>query len=667
MNKKLQKILSLVIGAFMLFAFCGCSGEEVSKPVVSIASGVNPAKGYNVSTDENGNTTVTNPEGDIIADSGKGDNIILSEDGNVIITDKEGHSTVINNNGTVVTPQESNQSSTRPSSAQQLTGDNTITLKGDSVDLSGKGTSIVGKDVVITGEGTYIVSGTLNDGRIVVDAAGKDVKIILNGASISNSNNSAFYAYAAKSVELSAHDGSVNVFNDGISYVYTDRYSSASSKQPDGTLSSKTDLKLSGKGKLSVNSKSKNGVVSKTTLKVENINLAVSSSGHGIEGADGLDFSGATVSVTSGRDAVRTNNITDTSKGKINLTSTNMALVSGEDGIQADTVLTLNSGSYNIKAGGGSASAPLATSSKKGIKGVSKLVINGGTVVADCSDDALHSNGNVDIKGGSMSLKSADDGIHADKDITISGGCATIDKSYEGLEATNITLSGGKVKITSDDDGINISGGDGSANTGRPGMDMFGSAGGTLKMSGGTLRIKASGDGIDANGNIEISGGTIAVDGASHGGNGVLDFDKSFNISGGTLLGVGTSSMAQAPSTSSTQNSVVFYLNNNYQSGNIIRIVGSDGSVVCTYLASCSFDWVCISSPKIKIGVTYTVYVGGSCDGKLSDGFYTSGTYKGGTADLSVTANSVVSANKTSSGGPGGMPGGFGGGGRPPM
>ena len=74
----------------------------------------------------------------------------------------------------------------------------TITLSGASASVSGSGTSVDGSTVSITAAGTYIVSGALSDGSIVVSASEDDkVQIVLAGATIACSNGPAIYVEQA--------------------------------------------------------------------------------------------------------------------------------------------------------------------------------------------------------------------------------------------------------------------------------------------------------------------------------------------------------------------------------------------------------------------------------------------------------------------------------------
>ena len=73
---------------------------------------------------------------------------------------------------------------------------------------------------------------------------------------------------------------------------------------------------------------------------------------------------------------------------------------------------------------------------------------------------------------------------------------------------------------------------------------------GYLEVSGGLLYIEAEGDGFDSNGDGVITGGIVLVNGPTSGGNGVFDVGDNNNtltITGGIVIGAGTSDMAVTP------------------------------------------------------------------------------------------------------------------------
>ncbi|MCU0520879.1 MAG: dockerin type 1, partial [Anaerolineae bacterium] len=194
---------------------------------------------------------------------------------------------------------------------------------------------------------------------------------------------------------------------------------------------------------------------------------------------------------------------------------------------------------------------------------------------------------------------------------------------------------------------------------GRPGQNEFAVSGtDCLHLNGGYVYVEAEGDGIDANSPIDMTGGTVIVNGPTEEMNGALDYLGELKVTGGLLIAVGSAGMAQAPSTSSTQNSVLMVFPAIQPAGTLVAIEGSNGEDVITFLPTKSYQSVVVSSPVLQKGATYTVYTGGTVTGSETDGLYDSGTYTAGTPATDFTVASVTTTAGSFSGGFGGGPGG---------
>jgi hypothetical protein len=155
---------------------------------------------------------------------------------------------------------------------------------------------------------------------------------------------------------------------------------------------------------------------------------------------------------------------------------------------------------------------------------------------------------------------------------------------------------------------------------------------------------------LDSNGAITQTGGTVIVNGPVDNGNGPLDF-STYKMTGGFLIAVGSSGMAQALTSTSTQCSVLVKFQTYYSAGTLIHIESSTGSNIVTFKTSKLFQSVVVCTSSLSQGSTYNVYLGGSCTGTLKDGIYSGGTYSGGTLYTSFTISGTV----TSIGSMGGM------------
>lgn len=492
----------------------------------------------------------------------------------------------------------------------------TVTLAADGT-VSEKETPVGAETVqgltegvtTITKGGTYTLAGTVADGRVIVNAPGEKVHLVLAGVQLACSYGSPLYVYKAAQVTVELAEGTANYLSDGASYTFADSFSSKAEDEPNACIYSKADLTLCGKGALTVEAAYHNGITGKDTLTVEEASVTVYAANHGITGKDSLTAKGASFTVVAGGDALRSTKEGDENRGFVSLTDCRLALVAGEDGVQAETVLTLSGGSGAVTAGGGVGGTVEADASAKGLKAGTELKLTGGAYALNCCDDALHSNGNATLSDGNYTVRTGDDGLHADESALVSGGVLRVLQSYEGLEGKTVTVSGGVLSLNADDDGINAAGGaDGSGFGGR--MDTFGgSSDCSLTVSGGKVEICAGGDGLDSNGSLTVSGGEIYVSGPTDNGNSALDCDGEATVTGGMVVAVGSSGMAENFGSNSTQGSILL----NYSSWltGEVTVKDSAGTVLLQYTPQKQYNSVVVSCPQLTKGEAYTVEAGG--------------------------------------------------------
>lgn len=526
----------------------------------------------------------------------------------------------------------------------------TISLEGDAISVAGAGTVVNGSSITITAAGTYSLSGTLNNGQIIVETADEDpVALVLNGVDITYATSSPIYVSNAEKVVITLADGTENVVTDGASYVFPD----AETDEPNAAVFSKDDLTINGSGSLTVNANYNNGIASKDDLKIVSGNITINAVNDGIKGRDSVAVKDGVITINAGADGMQSNNDEDVERGYIAIEGGTLNITAALDGIQAETSLSISGGNVTITTTGGSGD------SAKGLKAGSDITISGGTITLDAADDGIHSNGNITINGGDIVAASADDGVHANASLVINGGNLTITKSYEGLESGIIIINDGVVYVTASDDGINVS--NGSGGMAGPGQTV--SSNYYLEINGGYIVVNAGGDGLDANGLGTMNDGVVIVNGPVMNMNGALDIDGTLVVNGGFLVAVGSAGMAQNASTASTQYTVLETLPSVQAAGTMVHIKSEDGEEILTFVPTKEFQTVVISSPELANGSTYTVYLGGSATGTVADGLYADGVYTPGSQVSSFTITSIVTGGGGQMGGPGG--GGPGGGGRP--
>jgi hypothetical protein len=561
-------------------------------------------------------------------------------------------------------------------------GASQVTLAGDSISYAGTGATVDGSTITITSAGVYVITGTLNDGQIVVDSAGDGtVRLVLNGVGIVCSDSAAIYVKNAGRTIITLADGSENSVSDGSSYALED----PESDEPDAVVFSNDDLTINGSGSLTVDANHNDGIASKDDLKITGGTITVDAVNDALQGKDCVGVQAGTITITSGGDGLKATNDQDATKGHVAIAGGSFVIDSGTDAIQAQTTLLITGGDFAITTGGGSVNSSqnvgqagntwgawgrdaadngattgtTDAASAKALKAGTGIFVTDGTFAVDSSDDSLNSNGNVTIDGGVFQLTSGDDGVHADDTLAVNGGELTITQSYEGLEASVIAINGGTIHVTAADDAINVAGGmDSSSTSGRPGQNDFAAnPDNMLTISGGYLCVNAGGDGLDSNGTATLSGGLVIVDGPTQNGNGSLDA-QTFTITGGFLVTAGSSGMAEAPSDTSSQYSLMVNFDQVQAAGTIVHIESKDGDSVLTFAPAKQFQSVVFSSAELKKGATYRVYLGGSATGTITDGIYSDGAYTPGTEYAALSLDSTVTTF--------GATGGFGGAGMVP-
>lgn len=474
-----------------------------------------------------------------------------------------------------------------------------ITLADGASTVSGGGATVDGDTVTITTAGTYRVHGTLTDGAIVVAAGdGDQVKLVLDGASITSSTAAATTSSEADELVIILADGSTNSLSDAATHVDPGE----TSEVPVAALASQTDLTIGGTGSLTVN-----GLVN-----------------DGISAKDGLVIASGTIAVTSVDDAVR-----------------------GKD------YLVVLDGAVTVQAGGDGLKSDEADDATLGY-----VAIAGGTLDITATSDAIEAVSAVRVTGGTTTISAGDDGIHSEAALAVSGGTIDITGSVEGLEGTAITISGGEINVVASDDGVNVAGDlpgeddttatDDANGTGQePGG--FG-GGGTeeaiegwfLDVSGGTLVVTASGDALDSNGATTISAGTVVVNGSTRGGgDGAFDTNGTLEISGGVVVGAGGITMGpgRGGSASTTQATISFDLDTQQPAGTVVQVRTTDGAVVLTYAPPVAYQRFVISTPDLVAGTTYEVFLGGTLQGESVGGLSLDAPASGGASAGTVTAS----------------------------
>lgn len=463
-----------------------------------------------------------------------------------------------------------------------------VTLSDDGITGETDGVVIDGQMVTITAEGTYIFSGTLSEGQIVVDADNAKVQIVFDNVDITCASSAAVYVKSAEKVFVTLAEGSQNTLRN------TDEYVAIDDNNIDAVIFAKSDLTLNGTGSLTIISAEGHGIVSKDDLKITGGTYDITAAGHALSGKDSVRIADGTFILTAEKDGIHAENADDEEKGYIYIADGDFTITSDGDGMDASNIVQIEDGTLDITAGGGAANSlkthesdvpggpgggmsqnierpdgesmpqmgekpdeesmsqmgekpdgenmPQDTTtdesgtSTKGIKAGGGMYLNGGTYQIDSADDSIHSNANITIADGTYTLATGDDGVHADDALTVNGGTITVTESYEGLEGLTVTINDGTIDIKARDDGINTAGGTDQSGFGTFGDHFKGMDSADdeteettdnemwMELNGGYIHILAGGDGVDSNGDLTINGGEIYIDGPSDNGNSAIDY-----------------------------------------------------------------------------------------------------------------------------------------------
>ena len=336
----------------------------------------------------------------------------------------------------------------------------TITLEGDSASVVGNGAYAWDGSVTIGASGTYVVSGTLDDGSIVVDANDNSkVWILLDGVTIYNDDDACIIVDQADKVFLTLADGSTNTLTCGDTMG-----ESAMEDNTDGAIFAHDDLTINGAGSLDIKAGYK----------------------HGVSANDDLVITGGKVSVDAAKDGLHAND-------SLRICNAAIDVVAGDDGFAVD-----NEGGY--------------------------LYVESGDVNIECADEGMAAVGDVDVAGGSIAIATGTEqghhGIKSDGTCTISGGTVLVSACYEGVSAPYIDVTGGDLTVYPADDGLNASTGDSAQGMGGGpggGMGGAGGQGGAQGAQGNQSEVQEGEQASTSEGEASHNGGPAGMGGGPDG------------------------------------------------------------------------------------------------------------------------------------------------------
>lgn len=416
----------------------------------------------------------------------------------------------------------------------------------NETETASSGVSISGNIITITKEGTYVLSGALSEGQIVVDADSAKVQLVLDNADITCASSAAIYVKNADKTFITLAEGSENILMN------TAEYEAIDDNNIDAVIFSKDDLTLNGKGTLTINSEYGHGIVSKDDLKLVGGTSNITAKNHALSGKDSVRIAAGTYNLTSGKDGIHSENADEEEKGFVYIASGDFTIESTGDGIDASYVVQIDDGDFDITAGDGAENAtktnnempgggtggnmgggapggdkpsgeapsggPSSDSdsgkqtgqtlpdkpdgdSFDGSRPDEKASDNAGSQTAQTPPDksgkdtsdadststkGIKSDGALYVNGGTYTINSADDSFHSNSDVTINDGTYTISSGDDGIHADSALLvNGGTITVTESYEGLE---------------------GLNITINDGKIDITASDDGMNAAGGNDASG-----------------------------------------------------------------------------------------------------------------------------------------------------------------
>ncbi|MBQ6431133.1 MAG: carbohydrate-binding domain-containing protein [Oscillospiraceae bacterium] len=343
-------------------------------------------------------------------------------------------------------------------------GSAAILLNGTTATTSSEAVQVSGGTVTITAGGTYVLSGTLENGSIIVNVSKDDkVQLVLDGASIHSATFAAIYVVQADKVFITLEDGSVNTLSNGGSYAQID------DNDVDAVVFAKDDITFNGNGTLRITAEDGSGIVGKDEVTIASGVYEITAAKHAIRAKDSLAIADGSFTLSASEDGLHAENSDDESLGNLYIAGGSFVITVGDDAIHANTLLQIDGGTFNITAA-------------EGLE-ATYIQINGGSIQISASDDGVNAARKSSLYTPTFEMN--------DGTLTIVMGAGDTD----GIDSNgNIVVNGGTIDVT-----------------GQSPFDYDG----TAQFNGGTIIV--NGQQVDSIPNQMMGGGAGGMGGGAGG------------------------------------------------------------------------------------------------------------------------------------------------------
>ena len=396
--------------------------------------------------------------------------------------------------------------------------------------------------ITIAQPGYYRFVGTLSCGSIVAEADG-NVRIILDGVRLTGKDGAPirFYNKGQKVVTFAEEKENI------VSAPASVSDSNQNRENPSCAIYSESELTLNGKGTGEINGKKERAIVCRSTLKIKTVELEIRSKTDAVTAMNVvIKNTSLVIDSTAGSAIIAERYGFLTKEGYVVISDSDVRAVSAFDAISAtDLVYVTGSDSFlSICSGNGSSSVLYdEIYSRKGIVCGGCVCIEEGGVYIDSLDDSIKCSGETLLSGGFLTASTKKTAVNSVL-TEIKGGRTEIARSSVGIKGCRLSLSDGSVKITSNENGINLSAINGNDSAC------------ALVMKGGYVDVSTCGTCIKTDGKILVSGGSLWCDSSPAPSEPAVIANEGFRTDGGRIMIIAGLGMIQTPVKQSMQDSV---------------------------------------------------------------------------------------------------------------